>query len=274
MPELPEVETVKRGLEPVLAGRRVERVTLNRSDLRIPFPVEFAQQIEKKAITGIGRRAKYLLVYVEGAQVIVLHLGMSGQVLHMAQDAYEPRKHDHVRLDFDDGHCLIFRDPRRFGLMTLVDADEIENHPLFRHLGPEPLGNDFHAEYLEAALARRKGAVKAALMDQRLVVGVGNIYACEALFRCGISPLYPSNLLKKHDNIVLSVREVLHEAIESGGSTLRDYVRSNGDLGYFQHRFQVYGREGEPCRHCFAPIARDVLAGRSTYFCNICQSII
>lgn len=274
MPELPEVETVRRGLEPSLVGRRVERVQLNRADLRIPFPENLAEKINKQAILSIDRRAKYLLIHLGNGLTLILHLGMSGQILVLPQRDYQPRLHDHVRIDFDDGNCLIFRDPRRFGLLTMTETHAIEKHELIKHLGPEPLGNAFHSDYLEDALSRRKGPIKTAIMDQKLVVGVGNIYACEALFRSYINPLSPCNANRGGAGaLVTAIQDVLRAAIDSGGSTLRDYVRSNGELGYFQHQFRIYGREGEQCYRCATSVTRTVQAGRSTYFCYKCQNV-
>jgi len=272
MPELPEVETVRCGLEQSILGAQIERVILNRKDLRIPFPPQFAKQLTGAKIVSVDRRAKYLLIHLDHDQVVIVHLGMSGKMLVMPAAAYQAKAHDHVLWYLRDGLLVVFHDPRRFGLMTLCPAAEIEQHPLLAHLGPEPLGNRFHAAYLAEQLSRRQSAIKLAIMDQHIVVGVGNIYACEALFMSGIDPRIPAKeAANQSELLVRSIKKVLKAAIQSGGSTLRDYVRSSGDAGYFQHHFQVYGREGEGCFTCQSPIRRMVQGGRSTFFCDECQ---
>lgn len=274
MPELPEVETVRRGLAPHLTGQRIRRVQLNRPDLRVPFPPDLVETLTGARIAGVGRRAKYLLLGLDNHQVLIIHLGMSGQLTIRPQQGYETRLHDHAVLELENGTALIFNDPRRFGLWALAGQDSVAAHPLFAHLGCEPLAAEFDADYLKARLARRSGPIKPVLMDQKLVVGVGNIYACEALYRSRISPFLPANKsLKKSGLLVESIQAVLTEAIASGGSTLRDYVRSSGDAGYFQHHFRVYDRENRPCEACQTPIMRRVQAGRSTFFCVDCQKV-
>lgn len=274
MPELPEVETVCRGLSPAMLGVRIRHVTLNRPDLRIPFPTAFAESITGACITGLTRRAKYLLFTLDNEQVVLAHLGMSGKMVIQTPDSYQPGRHDHVVWELDNGLLFIFSDPRRFGLMTLMQADQAENHPLLAHLGPEPLGNQFSAAYLTERLKGKKTAIKQAIMDQQLVVGVGNIYASEALFISRISPFMPAGqAVLQADKLVLAIQSVLRAAIVSGGSTLRDYVRSDGDIGYFQHHFQVYGRDGERCLHCESPVSRAVQGGRATFFCHKCQMV-
>lgn len=272
MPELPEVETVCQGLQQTIAGKRIERVTLFRKDIRIPFPRGFASALEGQKIKQIRRRAKYILVDLANGKTVAAHLGMSGKMLVVPQKSYQKQVHDHVWWEMSGGLRMVFNDPRRFGLMTLVDTETLEQHELFQHLGPEPLSKDFTPAYLAQKLAARTGPIKTVIMDQELVVGVGNIYACEALFRSHIHPQTPAKkAAKKSEVLVRHIRDVLNEAITSGGSTLRDYVRSSGDSGYFQHNFQVYGREKKPCFACKTAIKRIVQAGRSTFFCPECQ---
>jgi len=274
MPELPEVETVRRGLAPALEGRTITRVEQNRADLRIPFPDGFAQKLTGRRIIEIGRRAKYLLLHLDNSTIWLIHLGMSGRVLvDRATDAAN-KKHDHLVVFFDDGKRLVYHDARRFGLMTLLDAAESETHPLLSHLGPEPLAAGFDAAYLSGRMQGKKIDIKQCVMDQRVVVGVGNIYACEALHRARTSPFVPaSHVAPDCGPLVEAIRVILQEAIASGGSTLRDYVRSSGDIGYFQHAFRVYGREGEACTTCKTPIERKVQGGRPTFFCIECQNV-
>ena len=276
MPELPEVETVRRGLAQELPGRMISGVTLRRADLRTPFPKNFANLLAGKRIQAIHRRAKYLQVELEGGQVLVIHLGMSGKLVMQTKAPKSYAKHDHVVFDFDDGRQLIFNDARRFGLMDLATTTTLDSHPLFAHLGFEPLSPDFTAKALHERLSRRQSPVKVAIMDQELVVGVGNIYASEALHQAGIHPARKAATINMEEAVRLhmAIQKVLLAAIESGGSTLRDYVRSSGDAGYFQHHFQVYDREGEPCFACKSPIENLRQAGRSTYFCASCQVML
>ncbi len=275
MPELPEVETVARGLEQALKGQRFTKVQTMRPDLRFPFPENFAERLMGKTITDISRRAKYALIYLEDNTVIICHLGMSGSFRIYKEEPGAPGKHDHVLFETDGGVWVRYHDPRRFGFILLTTRDELPHHPTFKDMGPEPLGNSFNGPELAARLEGRKGPIKTALLDQKVVAGVGNIYACEALFRSGISPKRQAGTIKgaRAERLVTAVRNVLEEAIESGGSTLRNYSHTDGELGYFQHRFQVYGHEGDPCVNegCDAKIKRLVQSGRSTFYCSSCQ---
>ena len=272
MPELPEVETVRRGLETALQGATIARVELRRKNLRIPFPVRMAQRLEGKAIRSISRRAKYLLFDIEGGDVLIAHLGMTGRF------SVEPKRpkafaaHDHTVFDLTDGRCMIYNDARRFGLMDMCTRDELAQHVMFAHLGPEPLEKAFTAAYLQKLLLSRNAPVKTVLMDQAVVVGVGNIYASEALFLAGVDPRKPaSQAATKAPELITSIRKVLKDALASGGSSLRDFLHVSGDSGYFQHQFNVYDRKGEPCMRCATPIESVRQAGRSTFFCPKCQ---
>lgn len=270
MPELPEVETVCRGMARVMEGRRIARVEVRRPDLRRPIPADLAERMTGAVVTRITRRAKYALLHTNRGDVVILHLGMSGRV---RVDPEAPEKHDHVLWATDDGHVLVLNDARRFGSLDIEREERLHRHPLFAHLGPEPLGNEFHAEDLAARLAGKVTPIKLALLDQRVVAGLGNIYVCEALFGAGIGPLTPAGVLTGNqlERLVAEIRAVLQRAIEAGGSSLRDYVQVDGELGYFQHSWQVYGREAEECRVCARPIARIVQSGRSTFYCANCQ---
>lgn len=271
MPELPEVETVKRGLENVLKGAKISSVTLKRSGLRVPFPPGFAKSLKGRTITSITRRAKYLIFHLDSPQVLIVHLGMSGR-FSSYNHSVPLTRHDHVIFTLSDDRVLIYNDARRFGIMTLADSESITENVLFSHLGPEPLEKGFSTAYLKSQLAKRKGPIKPALMDQSLVVGVGNIYACEALFLAGIAPQKPSSeVTDKAGAIINSIRKVLNEAIESGGSSLRDFYQISGETGYFQHHFNVYGRRGKPCYSCGTAIHTIKQAGRTTFFCPTCQ---
>jgi len=286
MPELPEVETVRRGLGPVLAGATLTRVEARRPDLRFPLPEGFVQRLTGARIERLDRRAKYLLAPLDRGDTLVMHLGMTGRFevagggrerpgrFALAQ-APDPR-HAHVVFETGAGALVTFYDPRRFGYMDLLPTDGLEAHPWFAALGPEPLGPGFDAAYLKRAFAGRRAPVKAALLDQRVVAGLGNIYVCEALFRAGIDPERAAGEIgpRKLAALVRIVRAVLCEAIEAGGSTLRDFASAEGSLGYFQHRFQVYGREGEPCLKagCKGRVERIVQSGRSTFACSRCQT--
>lgn len=273
MPELPEVETVRRGLAPCMEGRRITSVEVRRRDLRVPIPRDFEKWLEGQKITHLTRRAKYLLAHLEDGTVLVVHLGMSGKLLYSAAYSNDRATHDHVILRFDDGGEVVFNDARRFGLMALVRDEGLETHKLFAGLGPEPLEREFFGAYLKSRCDEKSVAIKLLIMDQRVVVGVGNIYASEALFRAGIHPAKAAGKLTKPqcDALATAIKEVLKAAIVAGGSTLRDFVRSSGDAGYFQHQFQVYGREKEPCTACRSPIKRITQGGRSTFFCPKCQ---
>ena len=277
MPELPEVETVRRGLAPILEGRRLTRVVARRPDLRRPLPADFAGRLEGRRVERVGRRAKYLLIALDDGTVLMSHLGMSGRVrIYAPDDAVPPPgPHDHVDLETDVGHLVRYTDPRRFGLMDLAPSADLERHPLLADIGPEPLGNDFNGPALAERLAKRGGPIKTVLLDQRVVAGLGNIYVCEALFRSGVSPVRKASTVKgrRAERLAAAVRAVLEEAIASGGSTLRDHRSTDGELGYFQHRFAVYDHEGEPCPGCDCDVAetggirRRVQSGRSTFYC-------
>ncbi|MFG1477441.1 bifunctional DNA-formamidopyrimidine glycosylase/DNA-(apurinic or apyrimidinic site) lyase [Xanthobacter sp. V4C-4] len=292
MPELPEVETVRRGLLPVLQGAVIESAEARRPDLRWPLPENFAERLAGRRVEALGRRAKYLLADLSGGEVMILHLGMSGSIRidgarvkgrpglfhHPRADA---GPHDHVVLHLAGGATITFNDPRRFGAILIVPYDRLDSHPLLQSLGPEPLGNGFNAEYLARACARRHTCLKSALLDQKMVAGLGNIYVCEALHRAGLSPRRAAHTLAtreggptlRAERLVTAIRDVLRAAIQAGGSSLRDHRQVDGQLGYFQHAFRVYGREGEPCPtlHCKGSIQRIVQGGRSTFFCPVCQ---
>jgi formamidopyrimidine-DNA glycosylase len=270
MPELPEVETVRRGLALKMTGRQIVRAELRRPDLRRPFPPELAERLGGARIGGLGRRGKYILIELDADGLLLLHLGMSGRIT--AGDATMPAAlHDHVVLTLDDGTVVTFNDARRFGTLDYLRRSEAARHPLLAGLGPEPLGPDFDGRYLTGKLAGRMTPIKSALLDQRIVAGLGNIYVCEALYRARLSPrrLAGSIGRGRAQRLVAAIRAVLTEAIEAGGSSLRNYVQTNGELGYFQHRWAVYGREGEPCPDCTCGegVRRIAQAGRSTFFC-------
>lgn len=272
MPELPEVETVRRGLDNALSGAVISRVELRRKDLRTAFPRNFSKALAGRAIRAVERRAKYLLFRLDSEDIVIAHLGMSGRFLISLTRPKHFSKHDHLVIELSDGRFLIFNDARRFGLVTLTNRSAIKKHPLLNRLGPEPLSEDFSVGYLREKLRARRSPVKTALMDQRLVVGIGNIYASEALFNAGIDPRKPAvDAAGKAPALLKSIHKVLEAAIESGGSSLRDFVTISGKEGYFQHRFQVYGRAGKPCFICRAPIRVIRQSGRSTFFCPRCQ---
>lgn len=274
MPELPEVETTRRGLLKTVRGQRIDEVQLRRRDLRFPFPGDLEERLTGRTITDIRRRAKYLLIDLDSGDVLLAHLGMSGSFRVIPATGYEPKKHDHVILHLDNGNLCVFHDPRRFGILDLLHTKEEGNHALLAHLGPEPLSKAFTAAYLAKSLERRKGPIKQVLMDQKLVVGVGNIYASESLFLAGIHPDTPAHkTLPKAPQLVAAVRTVLNAAIDSGGSTLRDFLGADGASGYFQHRFNVYERENESCPSCKTSIKSCTHAGRSTYWCPQCQPL-
>ena len=271
MPELPEVETICRGLRPALVGRDLIRVTARRADLRIPLPSDLAARLEGRRVERIDRRAKYILIRLDDATVLIVHLGMSGR-LTIAPDPPPPLDpHDHVIFDLAGGARLIYRDPRRFGLITLVAESELDTHPLLRHLGLDPLAAAFDGDHLSALFKGRRTPIKAALLDQRTIAGLGNIYVCESLFHAGVSPrrLAGSVAGKRAERLAGAIRGVLGEAIAAGGSSLRDYVQASGELGYFQLRFAVYDRAGQPCPgcDCGGAIRRIVQGGRSTFYC-------
>ncbi len=292
MPELPEVETVRRGLAPVMEGARFDKVVAHRGDLRWPLPKDFAQRVEGTTVTGVGRRAKYLLVDLSSGDVLLMHLGMSGS-FRVAQDGQASTPgafhyarsdfgaHDHVVFRMSSGATVAFNDPRRFGCMKLFPREMLDAEPLLRALGPEPLGNAFDAAMLAQACHGKRTNLKAALLDQRVVAGLGNIYVCEALNRSLLSPKRMASTLAtrsgtpqpRTETLVDAIRAVLNSAIEAGGSSLRDHRQTSGELGYFQHHFRVYDREGKPCptRGCKGTIKRIVQSGRSTFFCAVCQ---
>lgn len=323
MPELPEVETVRRGLEPVMAGARFERVEQRRPDLRFPFPERFVERVQGKTLTHLGRRAKYLVARLDSGEMLVMHLGMSGRfsiippsprlrgegrgegqplaptpepaphptplpasgerevLASFTYDTGNDPVHDHAVFHMSSGATIVYNDPRRFGYMQLVPETELSEHALFKGLGVEPLGNELTAEHLARRGAGRSADLKAFLLDQRNIAGLGNIYVCEALHRAGLSPNRAASVLadrkgrptERAERLVPIIRAVLEEAIEAGGSTLRDYKHTDGSLGYFQHSFKVYGREGEPCTRegCGGTVKRIVQSGRSTFYCGKCQ---
>lgn len=270
MPELPEVETTVRGLARYLDGARLARVETRRADLRRPFPADLVQVMTGAIVTGLGRRAKYGLVHTDRGQTMVFHLGMSGR---WRIEPDELGAHDHLVLETQGGHRLSLCDPRRFGSVDLVETARLGEWPQFAAMGPEPLGDELNAAHLKAALAGRSAAIKLMLLDQRIVAGLGNIYVCEALFRAGIAPERAAGKVSGAAlaRLVPAIRAVITEAIEAGGSTLRDYAQPDGQLGYFSKRFDVYDREGEGCTACGAPIRRIAQGGRSTWFCAKCQ---
>ena len=287
MPELPEVETVRRGLAPAMEGERFDRVEVRRGDLRWPLPRGFAQKLHGKLVEGLGRRAKYLLADLSSGDVLLMHLGMSGS-FRVGKNStpgtyYHERSkstaHDHIVFHMSNGTTVTFNDPRRFGSMKLVPRARLEQEPLLRALGPEPLGNEFDAAMLAKACAGKKTSLKAALSDQRVVAGLGNIYVCEALFRARLSPKRQASTIadrngrpnERAERLVEAIKAVLMDAIEAGGSSLRDHRRADGSLGDFQHNFRVYDREGELCPGCKGKIKRIEQVGRSTFYCPSCQ---
>jgi formamidopyrimidine-DNA glycosylase len=292
MPELPEVETVRRGLQPAMEGARFEKVEARRPDLRFPFPKNFVQRLEGQTVVGLGRRAKYLMADLSSGEVLIMHLGMSGSfhVLH-GEDAATPGtfhhergklgNHDHVVFRMSSGATVTFNDPRRFGFMKLIERGKMDAEPMISLLGPEPLGNAFDAAMLAQACIGKKTSMKAALLDQQIVAGLGNIYVCEALHRAHISPKRMASGLANRKGepsertgpLVDAIKLVLQDAIKAGGSSLRDHRQTDGDLGYFQHSFRVYDREGEKCPtpRCGGTIKRIVQTGRSTFYCAVCQ---
>lgn len=273
MPELPEVETIKSGLAPLLEGRRIAKVICNRRDLRYPLPDKFDVRLKGRRIDSLSRRAKYLLAHLDDGETLVMHLGMSGKLLHYKKPV-APQKHDHVVINMEDGSELVFNDPRRFGMMALVESNKLEMSNIFSHLGPEPLEKGFDGKYLAEKLKNRKTPIKLAIMDAETVVGVGNIYASEALFRAHVRPTREAGKLtaKEYAALAAAIKEVLRAAIKAGGSTLKDYANASGESGYFQHSFSVYGRGGQPCLKCHANIEKITMSSRSTYYCPACQA--
>jgi formamidopyrimidine-DNA glycosylase len=291
MPELPEVETVRRGLEPAMRGARIERVELRRSDIRFPFPPRFRERLTARKVLSLARRAKYLLFELDSGETLIAHLGMSGSFRIDAAKSQIPGafhherskdpKHDHVVLDLDNGNIITYNDPRRFGFMDLVRSDALNAHPRLSGLGDEPLALEFDAARLAKLFGRSRAPLKAALLDQRRIAGLGNIYVCEALFRARLDPKRPASVLanarggptRAAGALARAIHGVLEEAIEAGGSTLRDHRQTDGSLGYFQHTFSVYDREGRLCPRpgCGGTIARITQSGRSTFYCPVCQ---
>jgi formamidopyrimidine-DNA glycosylase len=275
MPELPEVETVRRALAKRLVGRRLVRVVQRRQDLRFPLPARLAQRLQGRRVLKGARRAKYLLIHLDGGLVLLCHLGMTGRFLLGRAPVPKPEAHDHVIIETDDGTAIRFNDTRRFGMMDLVDADGLVRHRLIKGLGPEPLERAFDGAALARLLAGKRTSVKAVLMDQRAIAGLGNIYACEALFRAGISPMRRARSVgaARARRLAAAVKSVLRAAIAAGGSSLRDYVQPDGELGYFQHHWAVYDREGKACPGCRCDVARTggikriVQGGRATFYC-------
>ncbi len=300
MPELPEVETVRRGLEPILVGNAFARVEQRRADLRFPFPKDFGARLSGRTVEALDRRAKYLLARLDDGEVLVMHLGMTGKFRIDRSNTIDPSapvfpldgeaapkrkrvpKHEHIVFHLGDGTAVRYSDVRRFGLMDLIPAPALDSHALFKGLGVEPLDPGFTPEWLAARLKGKATPIKAALLDQRLIAGLGNIYVCEALFVAGISPLRLAGTLPtktgkptpKIAALVEGVKSVIESAIKAGGSSLRDYRRTDGRIGRFQHRFKVYGRAGKPCarKSCRGTVRRVVQGGRSTFYCPICQS--
>ena len=292
MPELPEVETVRRGLQPAMEGAKIVKAEARRKDLRFPFQKDFTARLEGQTVTGLGRRAKYLMADLGSGDVLLMHLGMSGsfrvledgggktpgQFHHSRSDN---RAHDHVVFHMSSGAAVVFNDPRRFGYMKIIARSALEDEPLLRGLGPEPLGNEFDAAMLAHACANKKTSLKAALLDQRVVAGLGNIYVCEALYRSHLSPrrLAATLATRKGEptdhasRLVASIHDVLNQAIKAGGSSISDHRLTSGELGYFQHSFKVYDREGEKCQTpgCGGIVRRFVQNGRSTFWCPKCQ---
>ena len=291
MPELPEVETVRRGLTPVMRGARIEKVELRRADIRFPFPPAFAKRLTGQRIVDVKRRAKYLLFQLDGGETLIAHLGMSGSFRlektavstpgKFHHERSKDPKHDHVVLVLDNGWVVTYNDPRRFGFMDLAPTETLEQHPRMLGLGAEPLAPEFDAKSLAKLFAGSRAPLKSALLDQKRIAGLGNIYVCEALFRARLAPSRAASILadargaptKAAAAISGAIRAVLEEAVEAGGSTLRDHRQANGELGYFQHVFKVYDREGHPCirERCRGIIARVTQSGRSTFYCSKCQ---
>jgi formamidopyrimidine-DNA glycosylase len=277
---LPEVETVRRGLAPVMEGQSFASVSQNRADLRFPFPEHFVERLTGKTLIRLGRRAKFLTAELSSGEVLVMHLGMTGRFTVEAAKLGEfhhatgtDPAHDHVVFRMEDGTSVTYNDPRRFGFMELWPAQQFEAYPRLMAMGPEPLSNHFSAAYLDGALKDKKTPIKSALLDQSVIAGLGNIYVCEALWRAKVSPkrLARSVPGQRAARLAPAINEVIAEAIEAGGSSISDFANASGELGYFQHRFAVYDREGEACRTCGDTIRRLVQSGRSTFYCPSCQ---
>ena len=280
MPELPEVETVRRGLAPVMEGQRIERVVQNRANLRFPFPERFAERLTGAQIMHLGRKAKFLTLALSTDEVLVMHLGMTGRFTVVGdklgafhhETGTDPR-HDHVVFHLESGARVTYNDPRRFGFMELWPAAQFQAYPRLMAMGPEPLSNGFSEAYLNDVLKGRKTPIKSALLDQSVIAGLGNIYVCEALWRAGVSPRRSAATIpgQRAARLVPAINDVIAEAIAAGGSSISDFASASGELGYFQHSFAVYDREGDACRNCGKPVQRIVQSGRSSFFCSACQ---
>tara|TARA_R100001244_G_scaffold79933_1_gene62735 strand:+ start:349 stop:1194 length:846 start_codon:yes stop_codon:yes gene_type:complete len=280
MPELPEVETVRRGLAPVMEGQRIERVVQNRANLRFPFPERFAERLTGAQITHLGRKAKFLTLALSTDEVLVMHLGMTGRFTVAGDrlgafhhETWTDPRHDHVVFDLSNSARVTYNDPRRFGFMELWPAAQFQAYPRLMAMGPEPLSNGFSEAYLNEALKGRKTPIKSALLDQSVIAGLGNIYVCEALWRAGVSPRRSAATIpgQRAARLVPAINDVIAEAIAAGGSSISDFASASGELGYFQHSFAVYDREGDACRNCGKPVQRIVQSGRSSFFCSACQ---
>ena len=282
MPELPEVETIMRGISPFLEGATIKRIKLNRADLRWPFPENFAGRLKEAKVLSLKRRSKYILVDLSTGETLLIHLGMSGKILvsdsKIGNFFYESSKvfsHDHVIFELDDGTKITYNDPRRFGAMDLAKTNDVKNHKFLEKLGPEPLGNNFNTDYLKTELSKKESPIKNVLLNQSVVAGLGNIYVCEALFMSGISPKKRASKISKIkcEELVRNIRAVLMSAIEAGGSSLKDFTDIQGNSGYFQFEFYVYGRENECCKikNCSRKIKRISQSGRSSFYCPSCQ---
>ncbi len=272
MPELPEVETVMQGLMPVMKGFQLLSVEQNRPNLRYPFPEKFVERLEGRIILDLSRRAKYIIMTLDSGESMILHLGMSGRV-QIFHEEYIPKTHDHAVFRLSNGVTISYNDARRFGFIDLCSTEVLARHKAFHKLGPEPLSDQFTAAYLSTILKAKSGPIKSVLLDQSVVAGLGNIYVCEALYMSHIHPSRPAKDVKPSElpTLVTAIKELLLKAIAAGGSTLKDHQQPNGEMGYFQHTFQVYGRAGKPCHICLAPIWRMQHAGRSTFYCSSCQ---
>ena len=280
MPELPEVETVRRGLTPAMEGRTILRLEVNRPDLRFPFPDRFAARVEGATIKTLQRRAKFLMAELSSGAALIMHLGMSGRFTVAGEtpgqfhhDPGTQAAHDHVIFHMSGGARITYNDPRRFGFMELWPLHQLADYPRLRSIGPEPLSNAFNADYLNTVLKAKSGPIKSVLLDQSVVAGLGNIYVCEALFRAGISPRRKASTIpgQRAARLAPAINAVISEAIAAGGSSISDFTNASGDLGYFQHGFAVYDREGALCKTCGDPVKRITQSGRSSFYCGRCQ---
>ena len=275
MPELPEVETVRRGLEGRIVGKRIAHAEARRPTLRIPLPENFAARMTGRRFERLERRGKYILAYLDDGAVLIIHLGMSGRITLQGAGAEPAGRHDHVVFRMEDGTVATYNDPRRFGLMTMCREAEVDEHRLLASMGADPLGNEFNGPYLAARLKGKRTPIKAALLDQKIVAGLGNIYVCEALHISGLSPKRKAHTVgpARANALVDAIKTVLTHAISSGGSSLKDHRQTNGELGYFQHAFRIYGRKDKACKRCGSahPVKRLIQSGRSTFYCSHCQ---